>query len=129
MIEMLVMTISAVVFNDTIAEKLNDILRYVGFYYRDRREELELTQKELAEMAFISLEDVRLLEAGKGRGFQCAVYYEMLAELNDLELKDIYYKVKDRGCSNIADNNYLLLAMVLEIDLKKVFREALKEIK
>lgn len=126
---MLVMTISAVVFNDTIAEKLNDILRYVGFYYRDRREELELTQKELAEMAFISLEDVRLLEAGKGIGFQCAVYYEMLAELNDLELKDIHYKVKDRGCSNIADNNYLLLAMVLEIDLKKVFREALKEIK
>ena len=129
MIEMLVMTISAVVFNDTIAEKLDEILRYVGFYYRDKREELELTQKELAEMAFISLEDVRLLEAGKDNGFQCAVYFEMLADLNDLELKDIHYKVKDRGCSNIADNNYLLLAMALEIDLKKVFREALKEIK
>jgi hypothetical protein len=129
MIEILDKTISAMVFGNTIAEKLNDILKYVGFYYRDRREDLELTQKELAEMAFIPLEDVRLLEAGKGKDFQCAIYYLMLTELNDIKPKDIYYKVKNKGCSNIEDNNYILLAMVLDIDLKEIFREALKEIK
>lgn len=105
----------------------DEVAKRVGNYFREEREERELTQKELAEMAYLPIEDIKMIEEGKA-DLHCAIYFSYLNRLDFLESEEVFKIVSKERCKDIDNNPYIDLSCVLEIDLINVYNKVIKEL-
>lgn len=98
------------------------IKKEIGLYYRDKREELELTQNEVANKTDININIIKEMEKGNF-DLECCLYFNMLYELGSIKQNKIYKLIKEKGCSEITNNPLVMTSMVLDIDILKVYKE------
>lgn len=126
--KIIVSMIEDIAFNtDDEIKDYNEVAKRVGNYFREEREERELTQKELAEMAYLPIEDIKMIEEGKV-DLHCAIYFSYLNRLDFLESEEVFEIVSKERCKDINNNPYIDLSCVLEIDLINVYNKVIKEL-